>query len=565
MAKQKPVEWKPTAEPWVIDREFSTFVKNRCIFFHARAAKWRKMFNFAAKFVAPNRIVVLYIYGAIKRPTMEKMLNSVPHQLLVIVLPINSNDLADYDAGCLTERLIAGWGLSEEAVRYNLAEAQEKAKGVEDSVLSDYISDLRHHIGRLDMRQSAIEHIRQDQHSYATMLSNFTAERILQDDHNAELLSIICDIYPCGVEANAPTEAGAKILLIKRLVHCAFERNVSDAVMQCVGDLDRTQISFFQRDNSGAVQLLEDMQTYCTAEIQKRGCFSLRALMQMLAAPPYGYYDCNYYAYLRARILTQYAREPYMVFLGVAAFCFGVEADSEMWLRSPSGVIFMEGEKQARMCEALSELFPIERLPFERTGGVFSKVSFAREWISNHIETPLACADQRWGEILCADGEQWCDRTFCERYYDFLTDIPSRRREVETIDHIFDDKYPADKLRLFYRYYHIRGGAVGWLWSAEEFTKRMEKYMENCVCRECGREIDGDRFKDGTVYVTQGTDGQVLKFTKKDTIGLNKKMLGRYQEEFFCIPCLCEILDTNADRLHEKIHAFKMQGCELFT
>ena len=50
----------------------------------------------------------------------------------------------------------------------------------------------------------------------------------------------------------------------------------------------------------------------------------------------------------------------------------------------------------------------------------------------------------------------------------------------------------------------------------------------------------------------------------KDTIGINKKLLGSDVKNFYCIDCLAAYLDTSVDDLLEKIEEFKAEGCELF-
>lgn len=50
----------------------------------------------------------------------------------------------------------------------------------------------------------------------------------------------------------------------------------------------------------------------------------------------------------------------------------------------------------------------------------------------------------------------------------------------------------------------------------------------------------------------------------KVAVGLNKKLLGRNIERFFCLECLAEYLDTTTQVLLEKVEEFKAQGCALF-
>ncbi len=49
----------------------------------------------------------------------------------------------------------------------------------------------------------------------------------------------------------------------------------------------------------------------------------------------------------------------------------------------------------------------------------------------------------------------------------------------------------------------------------------------------------------------------------KDTIGINKKLLGDI-ENFYCIDCLAEYLECTVEELREKIEEFKEEGCNLF-
>ena len=51
----------------------------------------------------------------------------------------------------------------------------------------------------------------------------------------------------------------------------------------------------------------------------------------------------------------------------------------------------------------------------------------------------------------------------------------------------------------------------------------------------------------------------------KDTIGLNKKLLGTNIKQFYCMNCLADYLDTTVEELQDKIEEFKEEGCTLFS
>lgn len=51
----------------------------------------------------------------------------------------------------------------------------------------------------------------------------------------------------------------------------------------------------------------------------------------------------------------------------------------------------------------------------------------------------------------------------------------------------------------------------------------------------------------------------------KDTLGINKKLLGESIENFYCQDCLAEYLNCTVQELIDKIEEFKEEGCRLFA
>jgi len=51
---------------------------------------------------------------------------------------------------------------------------------------------------------------------------------------------------------------------------------------------------------------------------------------------------------------------------------------------------------------------------------------------------------------------------------------------------------------------------------------------------------------------------------EKDTIGINKKLLGRNIKTYYCMSCLAAYLDTTVEDLLEMIEEFRDAGCGLF-
>ncbi|WP_194611688.1 hypothetical protein [Clostridium vitabionis] len=50
----------------------------------------------------------------------------------------------------------------------------------------------------------------------------------------------------------------------------------------------------------------------------------------------------------------------------------------------------------------------------------------------------------------------------------------------------------------------------------------------------------------------------------KNTVGLNKKLLGKNIKNFYCMDCLADYLECTVDDLNDKIEEFKDEGCTLF-
>lgn len=51
---------------------------------------------------------------------------------------------------------------------------------------------------------------------------------------------------------------------------------------------------------------------------------------------------------------------------------------------------------------------------------------------------------------------------------------------------------------------------------------------------------------------------------EKNTLGINKKLLGENIINFYCMNCFADYLEVTVDELNEKIEEFKDEGCKLF-
>ena len=54
------------------------------------------------------------------------------------------------------------------------------------------------------------------------------------------------------------------------------------------------------------------------------------------------------------------------------------------------------------------------------------------------------------------------------------------------------------------------------------------------------------------------------KDLSKETIGINKKLLGKNINYYYCLDCLADYLECTVEELIDKIEEFKAEGCKLF-
>ena len=51
----------------------------------------------------------------------------------------------------------------------------------------------------------------------------------------------------------------------------------------------------------------------------------------------------------------------------------------------------------------------------------------------------------------------------------------------------------------------------------------------------------------------------------KDTIGINRKLLGEDVSTYYCMDCLADYLGCEVQDILDKIEEFKEEGCKLFS
>lgn len=54
------------------------------------------------------------------------------------------------------------------------------------------------------------------------------------------------------------------------------------------------------------------------------------------------------------------------------------------------------------------------------------------------------------------------------------------------------------------------------------------------------------------------------EIAERNTVGINKKLLGEKTKNIYCMDCLADYLGCTVNDLLEKIDEFKEAGCKLF-
>lgn len=551
----KTVEWKDTKFQWVNEQAYSLFTRNRYVFCYGTGKTYVKSINYAQNFTRPNNIVVLFVFGAPKNmDTLRRKVSESNHQFLVIQVPVDNDVIAAQEE---YESLQTHWKKAGLSAEYFAEHADNPI----------YQADL----DKAKAGEANLAILHEQQHRTATAFANFMPEQEIETDFETFLLATAKRVYPKGIEVTAPCEASAKQIGFKKMLNQLVTGKKSPVTTERYGD-----------NNEAADAVVEEIHRFMLAELDRDGYVKMDAVWQKLVHPPYGLYKCCFSDFQKAKIMYRFASPQYFVSDGVSDWPSDTQG-LETWLTFVGGVLFQENEIVSELKQSLFKIFDVQAFleahPTYFNGKRMSLhlvLSVVRTIIQDvwELQEPLSVTDQRWEPLLGLSKDSdgmllTCIWSWCKQFRDWIFGHEDElyqavRRTHETVYQQVAETYgDTAKLDLFYKFRHVKGGAVGWVWPAKTFYEWIDAYMPLEVCRECGQPLVNSDMKNLFVYSDWDTGG-LIKFTLKQIQGLNKKFLGRYQNEYFCIPCLAEILDTTPMGLYEKMHDFQEQGCELF-
>ena len=577
--KNKEVEWEDTSFPFSVDYNYPLAVKNRCVLFWGISKNWKKTLNFASKFCKPNKICISYIYGTekINIATAKKYVEDLPKNLIVFIfsdITVSEMDALKSYQELLKKYKTAGLANDEGLSDYAQKERNQIYHLFEKGRIDESDGSYRRYkeFDRIEENyRYALKTLNEKQYGQASILSNFT--NIVQSRADGEsLLGIIRQLFPLGVESDSSDEESVKITKARKYIKSALEGK-TDAMGITLRE-ETLQLNFFDDYTEGASEIFQTVKGGAERSIREEGSFSVCSLWEKIKQPPFGAYECNWYLFLFAyalrtflisskyRILVQYSTTPIL------------SVDPVYCVYEKVGRIFEVSNSQRELNTLIRKLFDIKK----KTEDVNQTLLYARNWCEKNVRTPLDFVDHRLYEILDFDPNKWTYRKTSDLYLDWLrNNFDEIYKKIRSVDEDFDNEmgvlYGQHRVALFRKHAYVKNGAVGWLHLSEDFKERIENYMKQDICRECGRPLElfpGNKISYEDTYIEENDGSNIqrkykkITFSVKDCIGLNKKFLGRYQNEYFCIPCLCEVLDTDAVSLYQKIHEFKEQGCTLF-
>lgn len=546
---KKAVKWKDTrTEPFYPEYSYPVSVSKRYLFFWTLGRHYRKTINYAAKFVSSNRICAVYVFGEVDKVERLKKYNQ---EVLVLHLPKAQQAIEVEQRYCdLLNRL-------KKAGLYDGNNFDQSWIEETNPSSPDYILWEQEHPKAI----SSIEKALKDGYDCYGLFEGKISGAL--DQHPIELERLAAKLYPSGIEFDSPSHKAYRSTTVKKTATMALDGSGAKTLNIKIADAAE-QLSLFNDFSTSASNIVLNLKSWCDDEINKHGCFSFNKAWEVICNPPYGAYVCNWYTWLYFYVLREYVNQGY----------FAGDVVGNTWLLSQNKdhlssaavfldennpkhdiIIFKQNAQQNEFMQLILKLFDIKK-PWGYTTA--SAIIQARFWVTQNIRfAPLDMIDSKLGEIFSKHIRSWYASGYEKSYLPWLKErFDVLYKAIRNADNTFESNltqtYGKEQTKLYLKSHHVKNSVVGWLYSYNTVMKGVEQYMQSDKCMECGRKIG--------VFSAEN-----CLFEKKDIIGLNKKIINREMDKYYCIPCMCEYLDCNAKHLHDLVARFKEEGCELFA
>lgn len=575
--QSKPAVWRDTNKyPFAPQYNYPLAIKNRCLFFWATTLKsWKAIINLADRMTEPNRLCVVYLFGAGNQDIISRHIQKINNSKVIILWAdyIGTDEIEAVMIGAEKIKIaVMNWGLGKKS------EFDERNPYSEEAIEERIEEVQAAPVIEIPNGKKALRQIKEKiaQNGYKNLTEDMRNVRSDENGHLQDLFRIIRQIYPSGAESDTKEDYAYKILHFEKWCDSGIKKQTNRLEKLGVYYEDNSepvQLSLFDMTSWGIVEFVNEFRNLCDREMRRNGFADLGMVLEAMKSPPYGMYQCNYYGLCIGIALQKYVNGYYISgnlltrksenfdFPKTIKYIF----DSYGSARSKPFYIYTQSEKQIRLAENIRKIFEpkstIEPICLENV------LTGVRSWFQENVmyDTVQRTIPELF-EILSLWEPEVCSNA-AEKYAGWLTEEKAEqvKRDICNIDRNFlqmlSEKYGSEMSALYEKSQGMKGGAVGWLHDVEMVDERVENYMKKeTVCRECGAIIH-------SLYDVRenAINRNHARLTKQDIIGLNKKMLGRYQNEYFCLNCLCEYLDTDEWALYQKMLDFKEQGCTLFS
>ena len=360
-----------------------------------------------------------------------------------------------------------------------------------------------------------------------------------------------------------------------------------------------TRVFFIRKIAAESVplQYCHDLYEFVNRKLLDSGMCNWREVNETFRKPPYGYYPCNYYGYLIGIAMRRYVNGKFYGHIGVWSdtltpddigclvhFCTAGYEDDGTTRKYGLYVVYKQSTRQRDFARLLRKLFQIKSKD-DNYQKIRTKL---RSWCSEHYRlSGIANVDDVLFKLINGgmnvikprdhENDVYDDALYFgyEENFQYVKDnFDDLQKKILNEESRFYDelvarygKDGADKYKKFWGSNNWH--AKGWLWDKELIDREVDTIVNKYFkCRECDKPVYSEDFSNIHKHSQTEEDGFTWQVSThigiKDLMAVQKKLFGREINQFFCLDCLLEELDMDADELFEMIERFKEEGCKLF-
>lgn len=563
----KAVEYKDTNTFGFSPKyEYPPQIRGRWLQFHGLSKKYIKTLNYAIKFRQAGRLLAVYLYGNINNESLAKYLGKVGSEdIRVFVLSGIDEIIKAFD-------------------EYEALMAQFKCWGyVTNGELNEnYYWHINHFSNEeTHVWQSTIENYKTAHSAISQIIHSGTYDNgapIEPKKHYEYLFEVAKTIYRYGIEADTKDEIAYKTIAIGRLMDSIRD---GDTVLRERYGIRLTdtnmQLSIFDSISAASVAI-NDTLSMISHTLESRKRINTAQIVWYLAQN-YGWYpQNNYYGYVLGYVLNEIGKiKDVCIYDGYAtwdytqdfALTHAANIAKDIKSKRHNFELFIDTEEAKRLSKVLFELFDLNgkntpSYPISLHKGLHTTTMLIRSLGSKITRFGYADICEELYVVL-----NIIDPIYDTRYREYAMFFEVNLKQLKEMMRNHDKKMTEKLIAIygereanFIISFYAFEGACHYFWKKGEFMERAEKYHNTLHCYECGRLIQHSQGYEKNPDSPSGCD--VIDFTQKEIVGLNKKIFGREADKMYCLECILEMMNTTPLMIKEIIERYKSEGCTLF-